>query len=434
MKYLYVDNLRGFEDTYIPIKKVNFLVGENSTGKTSILSLIRLLGSPDFWFRQILNTNEIQMGDYYDIVSVSANDRSYFKIGVIEAFDAAEDGDDTSVHLEGFLMTFAEQDGLPLVRQYNYLAGREQVQARFSDRVIQYKILDFDASAENAEFLFKTWLSESEIWKGYKTLRLADLPFSRRRALPYLDSLVGAQSPPGDREGYSAVLRLPEFAFRLSWFAPIRSKPKRTYDSYQVDPTPEGDHTPYVIKRLLEKRTTSKRFLESVEKIGKESGLFESVQVKRFGTDLTAPFELDVVIGGQVLRTINVGYGVSQVLPIIVDLIAGRQGSWYAVQQPEIHLHPKAQAAFGDFIYELAANENKGFFIETHSDYMIDRFRLNCRNRLESISAQVLFFERTEKGNEVHSIDILDDGKYPSDQPKSFREFFINEEMSLLSL
>ena len=75
--------------------------------------------------------------------------------------------------------------------------------------------------------------------------------------------------------------------------------------------------------------------------------------MKRFGTDLTAPFELDVVIGGQVLRTINVGYGVSQVLPIIVDLIAGRQGSWYAVQQPEVHLHPKAQAALGDLIYEL---------------------------------------------------------------------------------
>ncbi len=45
---LFVDNFRGFTDAYIPITDVNFLVGENSAGKTSILGLIRLFSKPDF--------------------------------------------------------------------------------------------------------------------------------------------------------------------------------------------------------------------------------------------------------------------------------------------------------------------------------------------------------------------------------------------------
>ena len=47
--YIFVDNFRGFRDTCIPITDVNFLVGENSTGKTSILGLLKLLAGPRFF-------------------------------------------------------------------------------------------------------------------------------------------------------------------------------------------------------------------------------------------------------------------------------------------------------------------------------------------------------------------------------------------------
>jgi predicted ATP-dependent endonuclease of OLD family len=58
MKYfLFVDNFRGFQDTCIPITDVNFLVGENSTGKTSMLSLIKLFSGPDFFMGQDSSLN-----------------------------------------------------------------------------------------------------------------------------------------------------------------------------------------------------------------------------------------------------------------------------------------------------------------------------------------------------------------------------------------
>lgn len=56
-----------------------------------------------------------------------------------------------------------------------------------------------------------------------------------------------------------------------------------------------------------------------------------------------------------------------------------------------VHLHPKAQAALGEVLFNLSILENKKFIIETHSDYMIDRFRISCRKSKKSIKTQVLF-------------------------------------------
>ena len=50
MPTIYLNNFRGFKKSYLTLTDVNFLVGENSTGKTSILKLIKLLSDPRFWF------------------------------------------------------------------------------------------------------------------------------------------------------------------------------------------------------------------------------------------------------------------------------------------------------------------------------------------------------------------------------------------------
>jgi predicted ATPase len=130
----------------------------------------------------------------------------------------------------------------------------------------------------------------------------------------------------------------------------------------------------------------------------------------------------------------NVGYGVSQALPIFVEMLSRSRGSTFAIQQPEVHLHPRAQAAVGDLIAELAVHEQKRFFVETHSDFTIDRFRINLkRNRPSELDAQILFFERIDGGNRVTSIPIDNDGTISADQPDAYRAFFLNEQLELLA-
>jgi predicted ATPase len=70
----------------------------------------------------------------------------------------------------------------------------------------------------------------------------------------------------------------------------------------------------------------------------------------------------------------DVGFGVSQVLPIIVaGLMAGNE-SLLILEQPEIHLHPRLQAGIADFLIDLA-QLGRRVLIETHSDHLINRLR-----------------------------------------------------------
>jgi predicted ATPase len=110
------------------------------------------------------------------------------------------------------------------------------------------------------------------------------------------------------------------------------------------------------------------------------------------------------------------------------------KGHWFAIQQPEVHLHPKAQAALGDLIHFLVYKKRHNYVIETHSDYLIDRFRLGVKRAKGPGGCRVVFFSRGQSGNTAYVIPIDQNGRYSEDQPPEFRKFFIDEEISLLDV
>ena len=174
--------------------------------------------------------------------------------------------------------------------------------------------------------------------------------------------------------------------------------------------------------------------MKKLKKFGKTSGLFETISAHSFDKSPQSPFELLIKFSGVELNINNVGYGVSQVLPLIVEFLSKKKDKFFAVQQPEVHLHPRAQAALGDLLYELSKERGHSFIMETHSDYLIDRFRLRIKQDKKPIKAQVIFFERIKKGNNAHILSINSNGQYPMMQPSSFRDFFIKEEINLLEI
>lgn len=85
LHYIYLNNIRGFSRTLVPIRSCNFLVGENSTGKSSFLSLLRLLSQPDFFFQShIAFDGGDSASAFSDLVSAWAQDKTHFDIGVLE--------------------------------------------------------------------------------------------------------------------------------------------------------------------------------------------------------------------------------------------------------------------------------------------------------------------------------------------------------------
>lgn len=433
MKYIYVDNFRGFKNALIPILDVNFLVGENSTGKTSLLTLIKLLSLSDFWFGQQFGTSEISFGHFNDIVSIHEKDRTYFSIGYIQ--ETNHGGGKGDYHLKAFLMTFKGDRGIPHLKTYIFNEGHKEITINFTKKDITYNIYNISKIKTTTEFIkerFSKWTYS----------------FKRNYSLPKKLPRISPSFPPAHiikllilHNEFKKQDRQPLIPFtapllsQIVWLAPIRTKPKRTYDEYATEFSPEGAHTPYLIKKILDRQSDAKNFLKFTKKFGEESGLFESVSTPKYNKkSILSPFELDVVLNKKALNISNVGYGVSQSLPIIVELFTRPVGTSFAIQQPEIHLHPKAQAALGDVLYQLSLLKKKKLIIETHSDYIIDRFRLNYKKKGNKAKpkAQILFFQRATKGNEVYPIPILDNGEFHQNQPRAYRDFFIREELKLI--
>ena len=127
----------------------------------------------------------------------------------------------------------------------------------------------------------------------------------------------------------------------------------------------------------------------------------------------------------------DVGYGVSQVLPILVRIFA-EYGAKFLLQQPEIHLHPRAQAELASLLVDINRTYDNSFVIETHSDYMIDRVRIDILNgKIQPDDVSVIYLEPV--GNKVRAHNISFDAQANMiNVPDGYRDFFLNESNKLL--
>ena len=172
---------------------------------------------------------------------------------------------------------------------------------------------------------------------------------------------------------------------------------------------------------------------DALEGFGQASGLFNEISIKPLGKKDSEPFQVQVRKSGGRLKgprrnLIDVGYGVSQVLPVIADLLRHRAPPIFLLQQPEVHLHPSAQAALGSLFCQVAEPDRQ-LIIETHSDHLLDRVRMDVRDgttRLKPDDVSILFFERNDLDVRIHSIRLDEEGNVLG-APEGYRRFFLEE-------
>ena len=147
--------------------------------------------------------------------------------------------------------------------------------------------------------------------------------------------------------------------------------------------------------------------------------------MRKFGTARKGPWR----------NLVDVGYGVSQALPLITELLRQDTPPLVLLQQPEVHLHPSAQAALGSLFCQIAAQGSQ-LVVETHSDYILDRVRMEVRDEnipLKPEDVSILFFERQELDVHIHSLRLDGEGNI-LDVPPSYRNFFMEESQRLWGL
>ena len=418
---------------------LTLLVGENSTGKTSFLAMVRALWDSVFKYEPP-NFREApyDLGAFEDIVhngGARGKLPDSFEAGFRRTQSQSKNGV-ISVHA-----TFKERQGVPFPAKRRIEGKGVWIEAQAEeyglaivygtpqkkwDRFIGFPVSDVSFALFLAT---ATGFDSLEGMENRETPEGADEPPPTSSELEELEKLVNALRPD------FIVTRRPFSS------APVRSRPSRTYDPMQQSIDSEGEYTPSYLANLYRQDFHKWHLMrDSLEEFGRKSGLFDDISVRSFGDTGGAPFQIQVRKWGkrrkgQHRNLIDVGYGVSQTLPLLTELLRPNAPRMFLLQQPEVHLHPSAQAALGSLFCDVAAS-GKQIVVETHSDYIIDRVRMDVRDGATGLKPEdvsILYFERDELGVNIHSISIDEQGNLQN-CPDSYGDFFMAETRRLVGI
>ena len=216
--------------------------------------------------------------------------------------------------------------------------------------------MDIDILAKDLEFILYTVLQrlENEQETNPSNTNLSNSKKKKKnlntkeRAL--LKSLINT---------YLKEFRQP---IRMNSMEPIRTKPKRFYERTVMSEDPEGKHIPEVLANINRSKKEWITLTRKLNLFGKKSGLFEDFCLRSPGSSESDPFSILFKISNQESgedlqnwhNIMDLGFGVGQILPIITELHADTNNKIILMQQPEVHLHPRAQAEFGSVLCEIA--------------------------------------------------------------------------------
>ena len=160
-----------------------------------------------------------------------------------------------------------------------------------------------------------------------------------------------------------------------------------------------------------------------------------ALQIKDNGADNIELF-MNSADGDKVFKPINVGFGYSYVLPIIVAALMAKENSILIVENPEAHLHPGAQSRVMKFLIEIAKKKNLQLFIETHSDHVVNGLRIAMKQKYEGIipaDGEIVFFahDNEHTNPEIEIINCDSEGEL-SAYPDDFLDEWSNQLIKLL--
>lgn len=427
VEQLVIENVRCFRERQaVPLRPLTILVGENSTGKSTLLALTRAAHElahnpsvPDFNREPFLLGAWEQLAHYHGGQGKRA---AKFTIGYTRQLRPSFEGEEPTPTTATVVGAFAERSAQPALMQWTLEAGTYG---------ISLSIHHDDDEVPNVTLRAPS---------GMFTMAL-ESPFRTRGFMSVFELLSGLSGPKREKMPLSASDRRALFSIveKTGYYeteyravAPIRSKPHRTYDPVRDLPGPEGAHVPMLLAEYAWNNEQWGPLREKLQRFGAASGLFGKIEVKRKGNKASDPFQIHVGSGKFTFNIMDVGYGVSQVLPILVDALIGSPRSRFLLQQPEVHLHPKAAAELGTFLCALVKEKQHRFLVETHSDYLIDRVRMEVRDgHLDPDSVVILFCERAGTRVVVHHMFVDATGEFIS-PPQNYRAFFLNEQRRFL--
>lgn len=426
LKQLRIQNFKGWKDTgTIRMAPISLFFGANSSGKSSIGQFLMMLKqtseSPDrkAVFYAGGKSSAVQLGSYREMVFQRVPDNKIafdYRWSLPEMLKFKDpvngqtfSGDNLSFQAE---VGLGDKDQHTLVLdnlKYELFEKEESMLSvgmeRKSDTKSEYKV-----DATNYTLKRK----QGRVWYPGAPVRFYGFP----------DEVVAYHQ---NADFVQELNLIHEKLYRsLCYLGPLRTKAERLYSWTGMEPESVGYAGENTVAAILAARNRkvslgykrpAKPFEEIIALKLKEMGLIEELKVNPI-SEQRQEYEVNIRTKGarDWVDLPDVGFGISQVLPVLVQCFYAPAGSIILMEQPEIHLHPNAQSALADAMIDVINSRENGvdrdiqLVIETHSEQFLRRLQRRIAEDVipqEKVSAYFANISKTPAKLEPLEIDIF---------------------------
>jgi predicted ATPase len=409
LEALTFSNFKSWKNANLECRRITGVFGTNSSGKTSLIQFLLLLKqTKDATDRQLsfeLNGDYVHLGAVQDVMH-HHDDRLPIE------FDASFKLSEELVVIDPSqkrTSTIARGD---LLRLHSEVRVRHNV---LTASTLRYELGDmiFGLAPRKPE------ATEFDLSARYRDGAKGDFRFVRTTGRPWqLPGPIKSYAFPDQARTYfqnAGFLADLESAYeaqldKIFYLGPLREFPQRDYLWAHSKPTDVGRRGEKAIEailsatdrgemRNLKRKAPRKPFQEMIAYWLREMGLIEEFKVEEIapGSNRWQARVRTRRGADQVLLT-DVGFGVSQVLPVITLLQYVDEGSTVILEQPEIHLHPLAQSALADVIVQAAVHRKVQVILESHSEHLLLRLQRRIAEERISTDDVSLYFCDAPKG------------------------------------
>lgn len=392
---LSAQNFKSWKDTgKLQIAPLTGFFGANSSGKTSLLQTLLMLKQtverPPNW------NDVIDFGD----------DNSLVNLG---SFDDLIHGHRRDHPLRISLSwKFSEKLSLPDVDEVDTLS-------------FELAVNNVENSTSEPSFSYKAREQNFETTWNHGDCRVYAL--GRSTTLMSLFRCYGIHSSfPDIMELFSSLQTCFENLFRsIRYLGPLREYPHRRY-AWQGKHSPGvGQYGEDMVTALFSGRIQLRSLEEQIPKWLQQLDLIDSYRLNPIpNSEKDYEFLVRKYKNGPEVWLTDVGFGVSQVLPVLVLCYYVPEGSILILEQPEAHLHPKVQAELADLLIEVVKNRKLQIILESHSEHLLIRLmRRIAEEQISPDDTAFYFCEMNEGVSEIERLDVDDYGNI-TNWPQNF--------------
>ena len=220
------------------------------------------------------------------------------------------------------------------------------------------------------------------------------------------------------------------FQHKFGHVSSFRLAPERTYYEVSRVNLRVGRYGENYVEQLSHWESTGSPRIDQLRTDLAELGILSELKILRLGGG-----RLELAgrpkKASPLTNLADLGFGTSQLLPVLVAINQLPDGSLFTVSQPETHLHPEVQAQLADYLVRLAKERQIRFIVETHSEYLINRMRLLVADGgVAEDDVSVAYVVNDGDKAEVCPIELCADGRLVG-APSEFFDTYMMDVMKL---